>query len=208
MRCYPIAAVCCLLALTAQQASAQGTAAAPSTAHVIDSTNTVWIGGPNDPINGPAPQPIDLDVDGLPWRKGISTGDGPNDVFGGGTLRLIESITNSGDEPWTDWHEIDAGIGSHGTVWGSVLDVQVNGSSIGYSSTITPTTIDLYDFSQPVLPGDELRIEKTLIALTDNLAGPGTLVASILQYPTTNVPEPSTVMLATAVGLIGRRRRR
>lgn len=202
-----IAAIAVTLAGTTI-AYGQGTASAPSTAHVIDSsTNTVWIGGPNDPINGPDPQPIDLDVDGLPWRKAISVGSGPNDLFGGGTLFLSESIMNVGTEPWTDWHEIDAKIGSHGTVWGGVLDVRVNGTSITYSEIVTPDTIDLFNFSQPVLPGDVLEIDKTLEALTDNLAGPGTLVASILQYPTT-IPEPTAAALAMLGLALGAQRRK
>ncbi|MEN1680232.1 MAG: hypothetical protein AAGJ46_11625 [Planctomycetota bacterium] len=188
-------------------ANAQGTANAPSTVHVIDSSSgVVWIGGPNDPINGPDPQPIDLDPTGLPWRKAISTGPGSNDVFGGGTLLLSETILNVGDEPWTDWHEIDAQIGSHGTVWGAVLDVRVNGTSITYSEVVTPTTIDLFNFSQLVMPGDVLEIDKTLVALTENFVGPNTTVASILQYPT--IPEPTTAVLAIlpAIGLAMRRR--
>lgn len=188
-------------------AVAQGTANAPSTAHEIDPvTNVVWIGGPNDAINGPDPYPIDLDVDGLPWRKSVNASSSAG--FGGGTLLLSETILNAGDEPWTDWHEIDANIGSHGTVWGDVLDVRINGTSITYSETVTATTIDLFDFSQLVMPGDVLEIDKTLLALTDNFVGPGTLVASILEYPT--IPEPASAMLA-ALGCLafgGRRRGR
>ena len=187
-----IIAIFAVLLLTASIASAQGTATAPSTAHVIDpSTNIVWIGGPNDPINGPNPQPIDLDPNGAPWRKAISVS--PNGTFSGGPLFLTETILNVGDEPWTDWHEILIGV-SHGVVWGGVTDMRINGSSIGYSSNILGNTVDLDNFSQPVLPGDTLEIDKVIEALTDNVAGPGTTVVNILQYPTT-IPEPTSVLL-------------
>lgn len=186
-----------LIAAFAQPGFSQGTATAPSTVHLIDSgTGVVWIGGPNDTINGPGPIPIDLDVNGLPWRKALtSSGNG----FFGGSILMRETIINSGTEPWTDWHEIDAKVGSHGTAWNSVTDVRINGTSILFNATVTGNTIDLDSFSQPALPGDVLEIDKQLDALTRNVVGPGVLVASILEYPTT-IPEPSGMMLAVLAG--------
>lgn len=200
-RNFRLVATALIFSFTSSLALGQGTATAPSTVHLIDGdTNIVWIGGPNDSVNGPAPIPIDLDVNGLPWRKGlVSDADG----FDGGSILIRETIFNSGTEPWTDWHEIDAGIGSHGTTWGDVSEVRINGTSITFNATVTPTTIDLDTFSMPVLPGDVLQIEKRLQVLTDNVVGPGVLVASLLEYPTTTVPEPGSVLLtAGAFGLL------
>lgn len=88
------------------------------------------MGGPNDPISGPGAQPIDLDPSGAPWRKAISAGVGG---YGGDPIRIRETIQNIGTEPWTDWHEIDANIGSHPMFWNSVSDVRINGTSISYT---------------------------------------------------------------------------
>lgn len=192
--------------LMVSPAWAQGTATSPSTAHTIDpSTNVVWIGGPNDTMNGPGPIPIDLDVNGGPWRKAISASSSAG--FGGGSLILRETILNAGTEPWTDWHEIDFHIGSHGTIWGDVSELRINGTAITYDATISGSTIDLDNFSQPVLPGDVFQIEKVLEAVTDNFVGPGTLVASIGEFPTT-IPEPSTALLLLSGSLIGLCKRR
>ncbi len=114
--------------------------------------------------------------------------------FGGGPITLRETIRNTGTEPWTDWHEIKID-GSHGTVWDAVTRMRINGSPITFDANILGNTIDLDNFSQQVLPGDILQIEKRIQALTDNFVQPGTLVVSVLEYPTTNVPEPASVVL-------------
>ena len=107
---------------------AQGTATAPSTAHTIDSsTDIVWIGGPNDPTNGPAPQPIDLDPSGGPWRKTINAGSGG---YAAEVIQMRETILNVGTEPWTDWHEQLFGVGPFAMVWAGVSDVRIDGTSI------------------------------------------------------------------------------
>ena len=183
----------------APAAQAQGTASSPSTVHVHDpSSGAFWVGGPNDSINGPAPYPIDLDASGGPWRKQFysssTTGFG-----GGGTFR--EVILNAGNEPWTDWHEINANLGSHGAVWGpgSVLDVRIDGTSISYTSSVIGNQLNIDNFSQPVLPGQVLEIDKQFQATTQHGVTPTTLIYTLLQYPTTTIPEPAT----TASALVG-----
>lgn len=176
-------------------AFAQGTATSPSTVHVHDpSTDTFWVGGPNDTINGPAPIPIDLDASGGPWRKEFFSS--PISGFGGGGT-FVETILNAGTEPWTDWHEINAGLGSHGGGWGpaSVMEVRVNGNPITFSTTVTGSTLDIDNFSQPVLPGQLLEIEKQFAVTTLNFSQPNTLAYTLLEYPTTNIPEPAGASL-------------
>lgn len=193
--------------LTSSSLFAQGTATGPSTEHLIlpsaTGTHNVFIGGLGDTINGPGPIPIDLDVDGPPWRKAFKTGPTTADIYAGSALILNETIQNVGTEPWTDWHEIDLQSGSHGTAWEAVTDVRINGTSITYDATISGTTIDLDNFSQPVLPGDIFQIRKVLLTLTDNVAGPDTVVARILEYPTTNIPEPTTALLLLCGSMLG-----
>lgn len=190
------------LMLLSSSIFAQGTATSPSTAHIIDpSSNIAWIGGPNDTINGPGPIPIDLDASGGPWRKAISAG--PVSGYGGGGLFFRETIQNVGTEPWTDWHEINLNNGSHSASWGSVTDMRINGTSITFNTTISGsgTVLDLDTFSQPVLPGDVLEIDKQLGPMTAQFVGPNTLVTSLLEFPTTNVPEPSTMLLSLLGGI-------
>ena len=177
---------------------AQGTAGSPSTVHTIEaSTNTVWIGGPNDTINGPGPFPIDLDVSGGPWRKQIWSD--PVSGYGGGTLLVRETIVNAGTEPWTDWHETLVNNGSHSGPWANVIDLRINGTSITFNPTISGggTQLDLDTFSQPVLPGQVLEIDKEIGPMSALFVGPNTLVNSLLEYPTaTIIPEPATALLS------------
>lgn len=185
--------------LTTSLAQAQGTASSPSTVHVHDpSSDVFWVGGPNDSINGPAPYPIDLDASGGPWRKQFYSS--PTAGFGGGgTFR--EVILNAGNEPWTDWHEINANLGSHGAIWGtsSVIDVRIDGTSISYATSVTGgNTLNIDNFSQPVLPGQVLEIDKQFEATTEQFVGPNTLVYTLLQYPTTTIPEPACIASALA----------
>ena len=189
---------------------AQGTAGSPSTVHTVDaSTNIVWIGGPNDTINGSVPIPIDLDASGGPWRKQIWSD--PISGYGGVSLLIRETIVNAGTEPWTDWHETLLNLGSHSGSWGSVTDMRINGTSITFNPTITGgTQLDLDTFSQPVLPGQVLEIDKQLGPLPALFVGPNTLVNTLLEYPTaTIIPEPTTGLLI-ALGMatvLGVRRR-
>ncbi|QDS98066.1 PEP-CTERM sorting domain-containing protein [Adhaeretor mobilis] len=196
--------------LASTVAFAQGTASSPSTVHEVDpSTNTVWIGGPNDLINGPAPYPIDLDASGGPWRKQIYSG--PIAGSGGGIL-FRETILNAGTEPWTDWHEINVNLGSQVGIWGtsSVTDLRINGTSIGFTTSVTGTMIlDVDSFSQPVLPGDVLEIDKQFALTTALFSPPNTLLYTLLEFPTSTIPEPTTLVLLAVCGvaLSGTRRR-
>lgn len=189
--------------LTAQSTLAQGTANSPSTTHVVDVSNTtVWIGGPNDTINGPLPIPIDLDANGGPWRKEIYSNS--TSPFFGGSPIFRETILNTGTEPWTDWHEINLGIGNIGANWGSpsaVTDVRVAGTSISFTASISAQTLNIDNFSQPVLPGQVLEIEKHFEITTDNIVGPNTLLFTLAEFPTTNIPEPASLTLLVACGL-------
>lgn len=187
-------------------ANAQGTANAPATQHTIDfNTLDVWIGGANDAINGPQPFPIDLDASGGPWTKQIFSD--PTSGYHGGEINFRETILNSGTEAWDEWHEINLQIGSHGAVWGIVSDIRINGLSIGYTATVNGSAFDLTGFTQLVLPGDVLEIDKAFIAATENAVGPGVLAYTIAQFPGRGIPEPASLLLLT-VGctLLPRRR--
>ncbi|MEM8945373.1 MAG: PEP-CTERM sorting domain-containing protein [Planctomycetota bacterium] len=196
------------VALLAQASIAQGTAGSPSTVHVHDpSSNTFWVGGPNDTINGPGPIPIDLDASGGPWRKQFWSS--PITGFGGGGI-FYETILNVGTEPWTDWHEINAALGSHGAAWGpsSVSGMWIDGVPITYSQSVSGSVLDIDNFSQPVLPGQVLEIEKQFAVTTLNFSPPNTLAYTLLEYPTT-IPEPATALLVgtAIIGFVVQRRR-
>lgn len=208
MQKYTFLAVLIAVTSASSLTNAQGTALSPSTVHAVDaSTNVVWIGGPNDTINGPAPYPIDLDATGGPWRKAIVSD--PLAGYGGGSLFFRETIQNVGTEPWTDWHEVMLNNGSHPSTWGAVTDLRVNGTSISYTATVVGgTTLDLDNFSQPVLPGDILEIDKQYGPTTSLFVGPGTTINNLLQWPTTNVPEPSSLASVFGLAVIGLSRRR
>ncbi|QEG35720.1 hypothetical protein [Bythopirellula goksoeyrii] len=183
--------------LAGQAALAQGTANSPSTQHVVDVTNSiVWIGGPNDTINGPLPIPIDLDANGGPWRKQIYSNS--TSPFFGGSPVFRETILNAGTEPWTDWHEINLNLGQIGANWGSgnaATEVRVDGTSISFTASVSGQTLNLDNFSQPVLPGQVLEIEKHFEITTDNVVGPNTLLFTLAEFPTTTIPEPATLIL-------------
>ncbi len=191
--------------LACQSTFAQGTANSPSTTHVVDPSNTiVWIGGPNDTINGPLPIPIDLDANGGPWRKEIYSNS--TSPFFSGSPIFRETILNAGTEPWTDWHEINLGNGQIGAAWGSgnaVTDVRVNGNSISYSASVTGQTLNIDNFSQPVLPGQILEIEKHFEITTQNIVAPNTLLFTLAEFPTTTIPEPASLSLLVIFGLAG-----
>lgn len=192
-------AVLLTLIVFSGQAYAQGTATGPFTSHIVDPGPIVLIGDPASPI------PIDLDPTGPPWFKSITD---PNAVITVPTLlTMIETIENVGTEPWYDWHEHilpnAAGVSSPST-WVSVK-LSVNGVPIGFSSGGLGTG-DLWvdSFSQPVLPGDVLVVEKEVEAfpLTSGTSGP---ILRIQEYPT---PEPASLALlgVSTVLVLGKRK--
>ena len=188
------------LLITCSPAWAQGTATSPFTAAEVEPGPIVFIGSPTDPI------PIDLDPFGGPWSKSITD---PNNLITVPTLLpMVETIINVGTEPWLDWHEHilpnAAGVTSPST-WFSVK-LSVNGVPIGFSSAGLGTQ-DLWldTFSQPVLPGDILTIEKEVEAFPLS-AGTGGPILRLQEYPT---PEPaSAALIATgSLVLLGTRRK-
>lgn len=182
-------------------AFAQGVAGNPSTSHVVQP-------GPQVIIGVPAAMPIDLDPLSGPWHKNI--GDPNFNAAGPATVDLLESIQNVGTEPWGDWHEhlLPAPSGLPAHVWDSVVNITINGSPIGYTATGLGTqTLNLFNFSQPVMPGDIFFIHKRF-----NTVGSGGVTGAFVrlqQWPTPWVPEPMSFGLAAmgAVIFSGMRRR-
>lgn len=189
-------------AVVADGARAQGVAGSPTTNHVFDAASQLWIGGLNDPTYGPGPYPVDLDASAAPWTKQLFA---PPNGFGGDWV-IHETVVNAGTEPWNGWVETVVPGGQQGVGWNSVLDVRVNGSSIGFTAS---GGLNL-SFAQLVYPGDVLEIVKDTITTRNFIPG-GELVTILSQHPTTNVPEPSTATLAGAASgaalLVWRRRR-
>jgi hypothetical protein len=168
-------------------ANAQGVSTPLFTIHSVSPGPTVFIG------NSASPIPVDLDLAGGPWNKSI--GDPNQNVVGIATIDIVETLVNVGTEVWTDWHEfmLPPPVGLVPPVWTSVVGLSVNGNPIGFTATGLGTgSLDLFNFSQHVLPGDIFGIHKK--ALVD-----GSIVANgaflrIQEYPTT-VPEPTCLAL-------------
>lgn len=180
-------------------ALAQGTATGPGTSHIVDPGPIVVIGDPTAPI------PIDLDITGPPWNKGIS--DPKGEIIAPGSMDMIEYIQNVGTEPWYDWHEhiLAPPAGLPQSNWVDVIGLFVNGTAIGYTATGLGTPIlDLDNFSQPVLPGDILLIEKR-VEVFPSTTGSGGPLLRIHEYPT---PEPASLALLGigALSVLGRRK--
>ncbi len=187
--------------LITTSALAQGTASSPSTFHIAEPTGVAYAGGTADGVNGPAPYPIDLDPTGGPWRKSITT-DPTGSFVGFSGFTLIETVQNVGTEPWFDWHE-DLFPGAIGAAWLGVTSLTVNGNPITFNQNIIANSLWVDSFSQPVLPGDIMVIEKDLVT-TANVVGPGVTLFEVLEYPT---PEPtSAAMMGGAMALLLRRR--
>jgi hypothetical protein len=182
-------------------ANAQGVSSPLFTIHSVSPGPVVFIG------NSASPIPVDLDPVGPPWNKSI--GDPNNNVVGVATIDIVETLVNAGTEVWTDWHEfmLPPPVGLVPPVWTNVVGLSVNGNPISFTATGLGTgSLDLFNFSQPVLSGDIFGIHKQ--ALVD-----GSIVANgaflrIQEYPTT-VPEPTCLALfATGALMYARVRRR
>jgi hypothetical protein len=177
----------------------QGTATGPFSSHVITGTFVEIDAG------GGVPFPIDLDPGGLPWTKDII------DPFGtflpGGVLTIRETIVNVGNEPWFDWHEhiLPDAVGAIPGVWTSV-NLLINGGPIAFLPTGLGTA-DLWldNFSQPVLPGDILTVNKEVQVFASTGGVPGAPLLTIEEYPT---PEPASAALLSLGSLLvlGRRK--
>jgi hypothetical protein len=180
---------------------AQGVSTPLFTIHNVSPGPVVFIG------NSASPIPVDLDPLGPPWQKSI--GDPNNNVVGVATIDIIETLVNVGTEAWTDWHEfmLPPPVGLTPPVWTNVVGLTVNGNPISFTATgLGSGNLDMFNFSQVVMPGDIFGIHKQ--ALVD-----GSIVANgaflrIHEYPT--VPEPACLALLAIGGLMasGMRRRR
>lgn len=167
---------------------AQGVAGVVVTSHIVDPGPQIVIG------NSAAPIPIDLDPSGAPWFKNV--GDPQFNVPGPAIVDMFETIQNVGTEAWGDWHEFlfpaPAGLAPH--TWTNVVSLSVNGSPIGFTATgLSTQTLDLFNFSQPVQPGDIFSIHKQL-----NVNGTALVSGAFLriaEYPTPAVPEPASLAL-------------
>ena len=181
-------------------ADAQGVSTPLFTIHSVSPGPTVFIG------NSASPIPVDLDPTGPPWNKSI--GDPNQNVTGIATIDIIETLVNVGTEVWTDWHEfmLPPPVGLVPPFWTNVVGLTVNGNPISFTATGLGTgSLDLFNFSQPVLPGDIFGIHKQ--ALVD-----GSIVANgaflrIQEYPN-GVPEPTSLALFAMGGLMYARMRR
>lgn len=176
--------------ITSSIAWGQGTSVPMFSIHAAQPNGQILIGTATSPIPvalGPAPNS---------WLKSI--GDPLNAIPPGlQVVDLIETVVNVGTQPWTDWHEIilPPPVGLVPATWSSVVGLKVNNTSIGFSAWgLGMQTLDLYAFSQPVLPGDVLEIHKQALVVTSSTGGE---ILRIQQYPTSTVPEPSSLLLAS-----------
>lgn len=173
---------------------AQGVAGTVVTFHNVQTGGQIFIGDAVNPI------PIDLDPNGGPWFKNV--GDPQVFVPGPAIVDMFETIVNVGTEPWTDWHEFlfPAPVGLAPHTWTNVVNLAVNGNPIGFTANGLGTqTLDLFNFSQPVLPNDIFTIHKQLEVNGTALVSGAFL--RIAEYPT-SVPEPSGLVLVAIGSLV------
>jgi hypothetical protein len=182
-------------------ANAQGVSSPLFTIHTVDPGPVVFIG------NSASPVPVVLNPVGPPWNKSI--GDPNQNVVGIATIDIIETLVNAGTIPWTDWHEfmLPPPVGLQPPKWTNVISLTINGNPITYTATGLGTgSLDMFNFSQTVLPGDVFGIHKQ--ALVDGSITANGAFLRIQEYPT-SVPEPTCVaLLAMGTFMYVRVRRR
>jgi hypothetical protein len=182
-------------------ANAQGVSSPLFTIHNVDPGPVVFIG------NAASPVPVVLNPVGPPWNKSI--GDPNQNVVGIATIDIIETLVNAGTIPWTDWHELmlPPPVGLVPPVWTNVVSLTINGNPITYTATGLGTgSLDMFNFSQTVLPGDIFGIHKQ--ALVDGSITANGAFLRIQEYPT-SVPEPTCLALfAMGTFMYARVRRR
>jgi hypothetical protein len=180
---------------------AQGVSTPLNTNHVVVPGPLVEIGNAANPI------PVDWDGAGPRWHKNI--GDPNNVVMGVSNVDFIETLVNVGTESWTDWHEVwlPPPVGLVPPHWTNVVGLSINGNPITFTATgLLTDTLNLFNFSQSVLPGDIFRIHKQ--ALVDGGSIQNGAFLRLQEYPT--VPEPATLALValSVLAVAGMRRRR
>ena len=187
------------LLLTCGPVYAQGTAGGPISAHVVTGGPNIFVGDPTNPF------PIDLDPNGQPWFKTVSDGNGA--ITQPTVIPMTEYVLNIGNEPWFDWHEhiLPPLAGQPQSTWQAVNGLFINGNPIAFNALGVGTpNLWLDTFSQPVLPGDILRIEK-LVEVFPDATGIGGPLLRIEEYPT---PEPASAALISLGSLMLMARRK
>jgi hypothetical protein len=171
--------------------------------------------GPNPPtgwiVGSPtAPIPVVRDPLGPVWSKSFT---GPNGgPFAhpalGPALPVQEFLVVAGNLPWADWHEDVMGIDASGAqdpgwVWANPAFLVGGLPAPGLTITGAGTN-NLSFFFNPLPPGTPVVIRKQLVYNgVPGTAFIGTL--AIHEYPT---PEPASLMMLAAGGLLALNRRR